>query len=86
MCGCFNCLEIFSPELINQWFDTQGNGDKTALCPYCGIDSVLGDACGVDVTPSLLWLMNEVFFGDGLSKLEDGSVSFIDEEGNDDSD
>jgi hypothetical protein len=37
-CGCFYCLEVFSPSEINTWIDTQKD---TALCPYCGIDSVL---------------------------------------------
>lgn len=38
-CGCFFCLKIFDPEEITNWIsDKQG---RTALCPYCGIDSVL---------------------------------------------
>ena len=36
-CGCFHCQSIFASNEIRQWID---NG-QTALCPRCGIDSVL---------------------------------------------
>lgn len=37
LCGCFFCLSVFDPKRISSWVD----GGNTALCPYCGIDSVL---------------------------------------------
>lgn len=40
ICGCFYCLEIFAATEINEWIDE----GKTALCPRCEIDSVLGNA------------------------------------------
>jgi hypothetical protein len=39
-CGCFNCLKIFSPKEIERWLDD--GADFTAICPYCGIDTVIG--------------------------------------------
>ncbi|MNY70734.1 hypothetical protein D3C86_2089260 [compost metagenome] len=45
-CGCFYCLNVFAPSQIEEWVDD----DDTALCPRCGIDSVIGDASGVPVT------------------------------------
>ena len=36
-CGCFHCRSIFASDEIRQWVDN----DQTALCPRCGIDSVL---------------------------------------------
>ena len=39
LCGCFYCEETFTPETIKEWIDDE----QTALCPRCGIDSVLGD-------------------------------------------
>ncbi len=43
-CGCFYCLEIFSPSEIIHWHDYKdGVGDQTAFCPKCRIDSVIGD-------------------------------------------
>jgi hypothetical protein len=41
-CGCFYCERIFHPNEINEWTDDE----KTALCPYCGIDSVPASSTG----------------------------------------
>lgn len=38
-CGCFYCGEIYHPKEIVEWCDKQ----TTALCPKCGIDSVLDE-------------------------------------------
>ena len=38
-CSCYYCISSFKKEEIQQWTD-QG---QTAICPLCGIDSVLGD-------------------------------------------
>ena len=35
--GCFYCLKIFNPSEIKEWIDDE----QTAICPYCGIDSVM---------------------------------------------
>jgi hypothetical protein len=45
-CGCFYCLTVFKPADILEWTDD----DQTALCPNCGIDSVIGDKSGYPVT------------------------------------
>jgi len=42
-CGCFYCLAVFEPSAITRWVDEHG---VTALCPKCGIDSVIGTASG----------------------------------------
>ncbi len=39
MAGCYYCLSVFKVSKIKE---TTDNG-KTALCPECGIDSVLSD-------------------------------------------
>jgi len=36
-CGCYFCFRLFNGASIEEWIDD----DKTALCPYCGIDSVI---------------------------------------------
>ena len=38
MVGCFYCLEIYPKEDIQEWTPRSGN----AICPKCGVDSVLG--------------------------------------------
>ena len=61
-CGCFNCQRIFDANKVID-FVTERDGQKTALCPYCGIDSVIQDF-NVEVTPALLKTMNREWFGD----------------------
>lgn len=72
-CGCFYCLEVFPPMDVRDWIDVNGHeegpprrGDRTpatALCPRCGIDSVLGSASGFPVDdPEFLRRMHERWF------------------------
>ena len=35
---------------------------QTAICPFCGIDSVIGDRSGVPITKEFLSGMNQVWF------------------------
>jgi hypothetical protein len=58
VCGCFYCMETFPPTAILEWVDH----DQTALCPVCGIDSVLGDASGYPITPEFLEAMHTRWF------------------------
>ena len=61
LCGCFYCLEIFSPSKIEEWLkDTKG----TALCPYCYVDSVIGKYTGYPITKEFLAEMHKEWFGD----------------------
>ena len=39
-CGCFSCFRTFAPATIRKWIDK----DQTALCPACGLDTVIGTA------------------------------------------
>jgi len=64
-CGCFYCLSEFGPSEVVDWVpDDEGD---TAVCPRCGIDSVLGSASGYPVTPMFLHEMHEYWFGPGPS-------------------
>ena len=58
VCGCFYCLEIFSPKEIKMWLDRE----NTALCPYCCLDSVIGESSGYPITKEFLKKMNEYWF------------------------
>ena len=62
-CRCFYCLASFAPGEIKEWIDDgpQEIG-QTALCPRCGIDSVIGSASGVPLDDDFFQKMNEVFF------------------------
>ena len=57
-CRCFYCLGSFLPSDIKEWVDK----DQTALCPKCGIDSVIGSASGVPLDDDFFTRMNKAFF------------------------
>lgn len=60
-CACFFCNNIFPANEVTAWcHDAQGD---TALCPYCGIDSVIGDAAGYPLTPEFILAMHRHWFG-----------------------
>ncbi len=57
--GCFYCLAVFEPNEIKDWVDD----GKCALCPKCGIDSVIGDASGFPIADKkFLHEMNGFWF------------------------
>jgi hypothetical protein len=62
-CGCFYCCSNFQPAIIEEWVDENESGEgQTALCPVCGIDSVIGDCSGFSVAPEFLRRMNQHWF------------------------
>lgn len=70
-CGCFHCLAVFPPEAVVEWCDCDGQGGRTARCPECGIDSVIGDACGHEVDAFFLTALNGFAFGGRAGSMED---------------
>lgn len=54
VCGCFYCLAVFPTSEINEWVNTQDGIGQTALCPKCGIDSVIGSNSGYPIEPGFL--------------------------------
>lgn len=58
-CGCFYCLEIFKPDEINEWIEDEKG---TAVCPYCGIDAVIGESSGYPVTKESMEKMSDHWF------------------------
>ncbi len=64
--GCFYCEKIFkSSEIVEFCLDKVDEDLKeiTGLCPFCSIDSLLGDASGYEVTsPIFLKQMKEHWF------------------------
>lgn len=58
-CGCFCCFAIYAPTEIREWTD----GEQTALCPRCGIDSMLGSASGWPIEREFLAKMYRAWFG-----------------------
>lgn len=58
LCACFYCGQSFRPDEIAEWIDN----DQTAICPKCGIDSVIGSAAGFPLTKEFLDEMNKYWF------------------------
>jgi hypothetical protein len=64
VCGCFYCKKIFDPSEINEWMIEDNPCDRlgTAVCPYCDIDSVIGESSGYPITEEFLSAMHRVWF------------------------
>lgn len=57
--GCFYCCATYPPSQIEEWIDDE----TTAMCPKCGIDSVIGDASGYPIGDGkFLKEMNGIWF------------------------
>ena len=64
-CGCFHCLALFPPAAIADWITeapTRGGRPRTALCPHCGIDSVIGSASQFPIEHAFLERMQAYWF------------------------
>lgn len=67
-CGCFYCLAIFEPAKIKEWISDKtvdNHEEKTALCPRCGIDAVIGITSNYPITTEFLRKMQKYWFRDG---------------------
>ncbi len=63
LCGCFCCCELFPPSDILEWVDEGSDGQgTTAICPKCGVDSVIGDKSGVEISKPFLATMRAYWF------------------------
>lgn len=64
LCGCFYCLRIYDPAEIEEWIidDNPIDKDGTAICPYCGVDSVIGESSGYPLTNEFLKKMKKAWF------------------------
>ena len=60
VCGCFYCLRIFDPKEIVWEIDD----DNTAMCPHCGIDSVIAESDTLPITKAFLKKMREYWFSE----------------------
>ena len=62
LCGCFHCISILAAtDVKSSEMIFEKDGFITAICPICGIDSVLGDA-SVEITAELLEALNQYYF------------------------
>ena len=52
-------MKIFDPIEITEWLEDETG---TALCPHCGIDSIIGNYTGFPITTDFLKKMNDYWF------------------------
>lgn len=57
-CGCICCQRIFAADEVED-FAEHG---ETAICPYCGCDSLIADLSGIKLTKELLSDLNKKYF------------------------
>ncbi len=62
ICGCFYCCETYPATAIEEWVDEVDGVGTTALCPRCGIDSVLPFERVDRVNPEFLRQMHAHWF------------------------
>ncbi len=58
-CACFYCQTVFPFTEITEWID---QGETTALCPNCGIDSVIPSPSGSPISNEILASMHAYWF------------------------
>lgn len=62
MCGCASCCNIYpATDIVDFYNDVQG---ETAVCPECGVDAVIGDACGLPINEKVLEELYKDWFCD----------------------
>ncbi len=60
--GCFYCKRLYSAKDITDEDYIKDKNDETAECAHCGIDSVIGDASGIELSQEFLEAMNTKYF------------------------
>ena len=64
-CGCFHCTKIFMSEEIIEyidWMEKESDEVGFAICPHCGIDSVIGEYTGYPITTKFMNKMRLLWF------------------------
>lgn len=66
ICGCFYCLKTFAPTEINSWVEDRrvidGAVGRTAICPNCNVDAVIGSESQYPITRDFLVAMRKHWF------------------------
>ena len=58
--ACYSCKRIFKSKDVTTFLN---EGVGTAVCPYCGIDSVLGDKTGLGLSVENIQQLHDYWFG-----------------------
>lgn len=55
---CLFCGKTYGANKIKEWVDDE----QTAVCPYCGVDSIVGDKSGYKFSRELLAELHKYWF------------------------
>jgi hypothetical protein len=64
LCGCFFCCLIFPPGQISRWLTEAAGGERTAFCPRCDMDTVIGSASGYPISADFMKQMQRRWFNE----------------------
>lgn len=56
--GCYHCCKLFPISEIKKYTDE----GKTCICPFCDIDSVVGNMCGFELTEETIKKGHDFWF------------------------
>lgn len=64
ICGCYHCGHIFLVNEIYDWIGLDGrNADRaTAICPFCGVDSVIPESSEYPLQKDFLEVMKDHWY------------------------
>ncbi len=64
ICGCYHCGTIFLSNEIYQWVGLDGKSadDATAICPFCGMNSVIAESAAYPLKKDFLEYMKGYWF------------------------
>ena len=65
VCGCISCLRIMKPAEVDffEFRDKNNTNPRTACCPDCSIDTVIGSSSGYPIERAFLKAMNDFWCG-----------------------
>ena len=67
-CVCFHCFKTYDADDIDTYLG-EDDGKETALCPLCITDTVIGDACGYELTDEVVDALADQYLN-GLTRDE----------------
>ena len=67
-CKCVHCDKTFDKNKIKEWIKDKDG--LTAVCPYCDVDAVIGDASGIIFDDILFKQIKEYFFNNATNETD----------------
>lgn len=82
-CGCFHCGSTFKGSEVAEWLHEE-DGEDSALCPYCGVDSVIYGTKKYQLSTAMLSSLYMKWFADEYKKRKETATEIPKFKGHDD--